>query len=435
MTTTGWFKVTFPKSEITSRITWVSMQMLQDINRHDACTLTFTSFKSSFSDTLNPGTPVTVSYGSRGRRALFVGTIAKVSPSRKVDGYFEHTITCVAASRQLRDTARTTWRNKTCPEVVTDIGTRLGFKVVTVQHSLRKATITQAGGSYWNLLTELSKICGYALRVEGTTIYFLPLVNMIKIFRSTAPRFAFSQTKNTSRLSQFTPTIGNTSDDPDDIADSATVTAFGPSASEYSDVTEYPSSAVRARKRRLSKFDRSNPHIVAYTKAEARALAKGMADRGQMAFDALLSGSGAPGMAPYHPVWVDSGSSETSGWWITKSARHYICNGAYTVEGIVSTDEVSDQYASPPPDVPFRDYNMELSFNLQVDGSILDIPQENLVLGNTFTSDSSYSNWVSPSPGRTLTPNTGLLGDTIGSTGTTYPSLFTYPSALLYPTT
>lgn len=431
MTGTGWFSVQFPKSSIQGRLTWVSLEVLQDINKHDVCSATFNSFSSSHSNTLGPGTPVTIQYGSPGRSALFIGNVAKISPAKKSGNAYEYTLTCVAASRQFRVTDRNTWRNKTCPEVVQDIGKKLGFKVVTKQHRLRKKTITQAGGSYWGVLIELATMCGYSLRVEGTTIYFLPLKDMLRIFTAGAAVVSYSGGYS-ARITEFHASMGDTSDDPDDLADSATVTSFGPEDKAAVDVTELPGSAIRGKKWYRSKYDRSSPKIIAHTREEARALARGMADRGQMAFDAHLECSGEPGISPYRPVYVDNGSLETSGWWIVKSAVHTIIKNEYTCVAVVSTDEVSRQDSQAPSKVPLRDVFVEAEYTDTPYQPILQVNTEPVVSGSTYTPDSSYSEWVSYSPGMSLTPNNDLLVSALSPT-VTYPSTSTFPGTSLYP--
>lgn len=435
MSNNGWFSAKFPKSSITGRITWMSLEILQDINKHDVCSLVFQSYKSSYGNTLGPGSPVIIQYGIPGSSSMFIGNVAKLAPAKKIGSAYEHTITCVAASRQLRVTDRNTWRNKTCPEVVQDIGKKLGFKVVTKQHGLRKKTITQAGGSYWTLLTELATMCGYALRVEGTTIYFLPLKEILRIFTAGAAVLSYSN-GSSGRISNFTTSVGDTSDDPDDLADSATVTSFGPEDKAAVDVTEYPGSAMRSKKWYRAKYDRSSPKVIAHTREEARALARGMADRGMMAFDAQLECSGQPGLSPYHPVYIDSGSLESSGWWITKSVVHTIIKNQYSCEAVVSTDEVSRQASVAPSPIPVRDIVTEAEYTDTPYQPILQVADEPLVAGTTYTPDSSYSKWVSASPGMYLTPNTELLtasSQPDALVTAVYPRISVFPGPTLYP--
>lgn len=431
----GWYRVQFLKAQITGRITWLSMEILQDVDKHDVCIVKFTSYQKSYEGVIEPGTPVNIEYGANRSAATFIGNVAKISPSKKLEGVYHHQITIAAASRQLRVTSRNTWRNKTAPEVVRDLGKKLGFKVVTKQHSLRKKTITQTGGSYWEFLTGLAKMCGYVLRVQGTTIYFLPLADMVRAYRSGAPVLAYGHTgDDTTRIFEFTASVGNTSDDPEDLADAATVTAFGPDDKAAADITEYPGSAVRRRKKYISTYERSNPTIVAYTRQEARALARGMADRGQMAFDAQLESAGDPGLAPFRPVYINSGSPMTTGWWIVKSVRHTFSNGEYQCESVVSTDEVSRETSPAPRSVPFRDVYAETVYETNIDGSLLYVPEPNVIYGDTFSPNSSYSTWVSSSPGPSLAANTGLLTTTEPVVpGGTYPSEVTFPQLSLYP--
>jgi phage protein D len=396
----GGFVVTLPLSDSTATLDWREFRLHQEVRKHDLLILTVRSRSTEYFDTLYPNTPIQVTYrDSDGMTAMFMGYISKVAPVFHVeDSHYEREVTCIAASREFRVTARNTWRNRTAPEIAQDIGDRLGFKVITKQHGLRKKQVVQGGDTYWETLTKLAKMTGYVLRAEGTTLYFLPLKEMVKAFSSAAPVLATA-----SVSSQYATTaldvdtlLGNTSDDDDDLSDTAVVVSLGPNDTEPVAVREAPSSAIRSSKASTPSYEKYNPSVIAHSRADAQLLAKGMADQGMMAYDGRVFGKGDPFIAPYRPVYLATNDKTATGYWIVKSVTHRIAHGEYTCETIISTDEVSPQRAVPPA-TRYRNLSQEAQQGwspMSVSASRLKILSPSFVVGMTYRPDGKVAQWV-----------------------------------------
>jgi phage protein D len=396
----GGFSVTLPLSDTSATMDWREFRLHQEIRKHDLLTLTVRSRSTEYFDTLYPNTPIQVVYrDGDGMSAMFLGYVSKVAPVTHVeDSHYEREITCVAASREFRATARNTWRNHTAPEIAQDIGKRLGFKVVTKQHGLRKKQIVQGGETYWEVLTKLAKTTGYVLRAEGTTLYFLPLKEMIKAFSSVAPILATASvaTQYPTTVLDVDTLLGNTSDDEDDESDTAVVVSLGPNDTEPVAVRESPRSAVRSSKASIPAYEKYNPSIIAHSRADAQLLAKGMADQGMMAYDGRVFGKGDPFIAPYRPVYLATNDKTATGYWIVKSVTHRITRGEYTCETIISTDEVSPQ-RSVPPTTRYRNLAQEAQQGwspMTGSASRLKILSPSFVVGMTYRPDGKVAQWV-----------------------------------------
>lgn len=396
----GSFQVSMPLSTLDSRIDFRSVEIHQEIDKQDLAVVEARSRFVRYFETMAPGTPIRITYRDRaGGSGQFVGYISKVSATTKAsNNQYAKQIVCVAASREFRNTARNTWRNRTAPEIVQDIGRRTGFRVVTKQHPLRRKQIVQGGDTYWEVLTKLARMTGYVLRAEGTTLYFLPLKDMVAAFASTAPIAADTTMADTYKVSavEVEATLGNTSDDADDASDAAVVVAVGPNDLNATTAREVPNSAFRNRRTSTSTYERYNPAVVAHTRQDAKLLAKGMADRGMMAYDGRVFGQGDPLIAPYRPIYVATKDRNIRGYWIVKRVVHRIENGQYTCETTISTDEVSPQ-RSAPAQRKYRDIRQELSQGWSPflnNSSRLQVLEPGFVSGVTFRADSRVARWV-----------------------------------------
>lgn len=396
----GSFQVSFPISSLDAQVDFRSLEVHQEIDKQDVAILQIRSRSVRYFEALYPGSPVQITYQDVfGGVATFLGYISKVSPTETLENQlYKKEIVCVAASREFRATARNTWRSRTAPEIVQDICKKVGFSVVTKQHGLRRKQVVQGGDTYWEVLTKLARMTGYVLRAEGTTLYFLPLKDMVKAFASVAPVAADVTAADNYRVTalEIDTTLGNTSDDADDLSDAAVVVSLGPNDKQASSSREVPESAVRRKRLTTSTYEKYNPQVVAHTRQDAQLLAKGMADRGMMAFDGRVFGQGDPNIAPYRPIYVATQNGNVSGYWIVKKVVHRIDRQTYTCETTISSDEVSAQ-RSAPPKRKFRDLGQELiqgwsPFTPQK--SRVQMLDPSFVVGKTFRADGRVARWV-----------------------------------------
>jgi len=346
--TRGQYKVEFPLSQVEQfDVFYTGLEIRQKIRQHDIATIRVRTTKLKWLDAFPTGAPVTITYHGQDRiLGTFVGYVTNIRPVlAEEEGYYMRDIVCVAASRDLRATARQTYRNRTAPEIVQAIGKQIGFRVVTQQHGLRRPTVTHSGDTYWEFLTKLAKRTGYVLRVEGTTILFMPLPDLIKMYISRAPFLTDYADMGTvgnepPNVHSIDAWAGDTSDDPDDLSDSTTYTAIEPTTGRVHNERQTPTSALHRGVTSRSPYDRYPSDVAVHSREDARLLAKGAADNGMMAFDTKMTVAGESGLKPYRPVTLNVKDGALDGTWVVKEAVHRLAKGQYTCDVVVSTESV-----------------------------------------------------------------------------------------------
>lgn len=342
----GGYQIEFPITPTsTFDVSYLGVEIHQQVRQHDTAVIRLKSKRLRWFESLSTGTPVKVVYwGQDMLKSQFIGYVTHLRPvDTDEDGRYVREVVCVAASRELRRTARATYRNKTAPEIVTAIGKRLKFNVITKQHSLRRPTTVQAGETYWEFLAKLAKRTGYVLRVEETTIFFLPVKEMVKMYASRAPVLTDYGVMTVDGLSH--PNVesleawaGDVSDDPDNATDSAVMTAVEPSTGRVHTVKETPKSATVNGRTSRSQYEKFPQGVAVHSRKDAKSLARGAADAGMMALDATLVVRGDPLLKPYRPVEMDIRDRNLNGFWIVKSVVHRLSKNLYKSEVTVATD-------------------------------------------------------------------------------------------------
>ena len=353
-TTRGQYGVEFPLTRLDQYdVRYRGLEIRQKIRQHDIATVRVRTSGLRWLDAFSTGTPVRIRYtGQNHEKGTFTGYVTNVRPVLADDeGQYTRDIVCVAASRGLRRTGRATYRNRTAPEIVAIVGREAGFDVVTTPHGLRRPTVSHNGETYWEFLSLLAKRSGYVLRVEGTTIMFLPLPDMVRAYMSRAP--FLTDYGSLATVGYEPPNVfsvdawaGDASDDPDSLSDSVTYTAVEPDTGRVHVARQTPSSATDRRSFSRSQYERYPSDVVAHSREDARLLAKGAADNGMMAFDTRLTASGDSLLRPYRPVILDMKDASLNGTWVVKEAVHRMSKGTYSCDLVVSTESVTGGAAS-----------------------------------------------------------------------------------------
>lgn len=345
---TGRFRVTFPKSRFDREdVDTRKMVLRQSAREHDQAVLTIRSKSLDWYRTLSSGAPVQIDWkGSTTGSGRFVGYVTHVRPyTRAANNNFEYEVVCISASWDLRKTGRRTWRNKSVPEIVQSIGKEFGFKVVTKPHALRRPQTVLSGESYWSFLHKLGERIGYTLRVDQTTIYFLPVSVMVANNVSTAPFFSLKDFNSgpdwdTATIQSFTAWGGDTNESEEYSSDSVAITAVDPQSGKVFTEKKDPRSALKKQKKTKPRFTRFPSGVIAHSRREAQLLSQGKADNGSMSLDGRLMAIGDGSVQPYKPVYLSLFERGLSGYWIVKSVTHTMngVDGEYTLEAVVSTD-------------------------------------------------------------------------------------------------
>lgn len=176
------FKVEFPNYPDFELIL-IGAELYQDMEQHDRLVLHFKGKPEKRETAIKSEDPVKFTYTTEKVTSEFLGYVYQIIPKEGVDSN-NIDIVCVSASYVLKNTNQKIFKNVTADQVVDRIARKNGMKAVTQRHPRVRKTIVQAGQSDWQMLRRLAKQTGFALRSEGTTIYF---VSKNKIFSRSKP--------------------------------------------------------------------------------------------------------------------------------------------------------------------------------------------------------------------------------------------------------
>lgn len=367
----GSYEVSLPKSSFdATEITFKEFTLRQDVMQHDMVRMRWASRQVDKFNTLASGTPIQVQWRSQhdDGKGLFVGYITHIKPIQGSDKYFDFDIYAVAASRSFRATGQDVWKNKTAPEIVSDIAGKFGMRPVVIKHGLRWPQVAQRGRSYWEVMTDLARKIGYGLTVRGTDVMFMPITSFVDAAFDAAPYLSALEAgpdANGSlriRVDSVSSVAGTTNEAGGFPNDSAVVTSIDPVKGAVTSSKKSPGSAVKRSKKVSSPFTAYST-AVAHSRADTELLAEGRAQLGLMAIDAEVCCSGTPTLRPYVPVYLEAKGKDLSGWWIVKSADHQIRRdtGAYTCDLVISTDSLGVSAIPPRSQARKRNIGREVS--------------------------------------------------------------------------
>lgn len=351
---TGGFKVDFPLSTVTkSAVRFKKLTVHQKVGEHDTATIRISSRHLDWYNKLNTGTPVQIAYWSSNNRTdkgSFFGYVTHVRLISNDENKYDREIVCVAASRVLRKTDQKTYINKTASEIVIEIGKDLGFKVFAKQSNLRRSTVTHSGETYWEFINKLAKRSGYILRVEGTSLFFMPLSDYAKVFLTRAPvlsdyTYDINNEYKIPTVEKVDTWVGDASDDEDRLSDTAIYASVSPRSGEVDYVRKKPTSSLYRGRESKSEFIRyMGDGTAAHSRQDAELLAAGAAENGLMAIEAGIIAGGNPLVVPYRPVFLSLRDRALGGYWLTKEVTHTFVRSLstkYSCDIVVGTDSVT----------------------------------------------------------------------------------------------
>lgn len=343
----GSYQVSFPKARFNPDfIVPLSMEIVQEASHHDAAVVRFKSRRVDWRTAMAPGTPIKIAWKSRtSPESFFFGYVTNVRPLMKHDDYYRFDVYAVGASRALRQTGQEVWKNLSAPQIASKVARRFGLRPVVLDYPLRKPQTLQSGRSYWEVLSDLADQIGYALWVDGTTLYFMPISSMIAQGFQTAPVLSAMNASNKSKkapeyaILNFESIVG-LNNESSGAGDQVSISAAQPSGEAVSS-RRAPGTALKRKKKVSSPYVDFLQGRAVYSKKDADALAQGRAEKSLMAIDSHVESEGTPALRPFSPVYLETQSRSTSGWWAVKSVRHRMGTElAYVCESVLSTDSV-----------------------------------------------------------------------------------------------
>lgn len=368
----GGAEITFPASKTELSVVYDSVEIQQSLYEHDLAIIYAKSRHIRWTKTLYPGTPVRITYwGSRTSKHSFYGYVTHVKPKTvRANDMYEIEIYCIATSRDFRDTQQKTWLDKSAPEIVKEVAEGYGYTVVTRPHPYRKPQTIQTGETIWEFFYRLAHRIGYILRVEGSTLYFMPFDEYVLSFAPAAPKLINVSTYNDQEptrsnryLAYFHAWGGDTDTHVNRSSDDARVMFIDPLGTKFQGYRRGPKSALKRRKR-AAKYQKFKTGAVAFTGADANLLAEGDASSGQTALDGQAVAEGDGYYNPYRPVYVAVNDQALTGWWMIKECTHRVNmrENTYYCDATLTTDSIEQSEFPSASQTPERNLSVEARY-------------------------------------------------------------------------
>lgn len=213
------FKVEFPKTPDLELIL-IGAELYQDLEQHDRLMLHFKGKPFKKETTIKSEDPVKFTYITNRIKTEFFGYVYDIDPKDDLDSN-NTDVLCISASHLLKNTDQKIYKNVTADQVISKIAKKYGMTAVTQRHPRVRKTIVQAGQSDWQLARRLAKQTGFALRCEGTTIYFMSKNKMYAKTKSGAAYFKYVDSEIGGASVKYNRSYGTLLEFSSEISDSA----------------------------------------------------------------------------------------------------------------------------------------------------------------------------------------------------------------------
>lgn len=329
------------------------LEIIQFMGNHDIVKLHFADTVPLLLEGIATGAPVIVKWANDKVSGTFFGY--------KADGAFKSSIvrkrrtvlTCIGASYPLKENANKIWRNKTAPEIVTEIANFFNLKPVVTPHPIRWGQQSMVGQSYWEKVRELADRVGYAVQMQGSELHFHPIDKMIDRFLTSMPVMAlldsgagFDTTYEGRTLEYFEPTIGDYNETVKHKRTEKTIKGVDPLTGKIYGSKASPNIVGKKIKNKTKDplFSQFETSTVTGSKAMAESISNAKADMSRFSITAIGYGQGDPRVSPWRTIDIRQSEDSASGLWVVKSATHTLTrNYRYYVEFECVTDGTGEQ--------------------------------------------------------------------------------------------
>jgi hypothetical protein len=171
--------VTFPLTPLKEGVEATTLVVLRHEYRMDVARLTLNVDYDEINKYVTAGSPLVIRWGASLRFDEFIGYVHSFRP--QIDGITKSTeIIAISAAYPMFNESGTTYTNVGIHNVAQEIGDNYRFQVETDPHPYVHDQILQKGDSDWTLLTRLAEQWGYIVLVDGVTLIFRPLRDVLE---------------------------------------------------------------------------------------------------------------------------------------------------------------------------------------------------------------------------------------------------------------
>lgn len=323
-----------------------SATLYQKNYEHEMMSILFRDWDVDY-DVVKPGLPVSVMIKGATSKRNFYGYIHHIEPNRTPGKAFTE-IVLIGGSFPLKQASQKVYRDHTADQVVRDLALKHGLTYYGVPHPRVFEQISHTGSTDWQMLVRLAKQIGYTIRTQNTEIYFEPMMEDFKNYRSEASILVMRDESSTdgSNLYNFKPIISESiSFDGDDMKAAHAVQGVDRIAKSPISITKQKRPPKTKAITQFEMFDRFNTGIVA-PNAEIAAYEAEAADlRASFPYRASAIALGEPDLRPNMPVYLEGIGSTYSGYWVILSTQHKIIETetnvfSYVTELSLGTDSL-----------------------------------------------------------------------------------------------
>jgi hypothetical protein len=332
------------------------VDLYQKQNHHDVLIMEYAVPSSLWASTIKTGVPVVFKWRQGNYRNEWIGYVSFISTNAKAGREKVMEVHCVSASYPLKQKISKVFKNKTIPQAVSELVKPYGFTIISDSHSRKFDQLVVSGHSIWEWIQEQAKLIGYAVVVEGTTLYFRKLDNLIDTKATSAPVFSYFAGDLPMNNQAFDRTLDSLKvlrgDHVEGQSVSRSVKVVGgvdPISAKIFKSKKNPGKSGRALRTGVNDvlFDEYQTGKVVNSHTAATATAEGAAAAARMTMPAKITGQGDPRIRPFSPIFVSGTGEATDGYWIVKEVHHMFHKiGDYQIEALVATDGIGQNKQS-----------------------------------------------------------------------------------------
>lgn len=163
--------VVFPKSPEFS-LSLMTAELTQKEASHDILTLTYKgSMKATMKRAVSPNDPVEFTWSYGKTKGTFIGFVHTIEKKNMPSNVYT-TIVCINNSGIMKNSRKKVYKSRTASQIVKDIATRYRFTSHIEESNKKYKRLSQSGYTDWQLLRQMAKATGFALRSENTSLMF-----------------------------------------------------------------------------------------------------------------------------------------------------------------------------------------------------------------------------------------------------------------------
>lgn len=318
--------ITFPLTPL-ERLDVTTLVVLRHEYRMDAARVTLDVSYDDINKYVGAGSPLYLRWGSSLRFDEFVGYVHSFRPA--VDEITKRTeIVAISAAYPMFNESGTTYTNVGIHNVAQEIGNNYRFQVETDPHPYVHDQILQKSDSDWGLLARLAEQWGYVLMMDGVTLIFRPLKDVLE------ENYRYSFVAKTNAMGTIDPLANIIS-----FEESYSATGREPLTETGLLGVDPVSVEVVSQKDIVpvaSVFEEINSTHSVTSNLEGELRAAGVTTRRQLPFEAK-----ATFRAPYRKKPFDAYRIYNDGQyktWVVRSVQHEVTGGDYLAKMVLGSD-------------------------------------------------------------------------------------------------